>query len=175
MYDLWAGPSFATALTIVKLRGRASAGGPPGARGGLPGPPGGAGGRPREGLPGPQPIMFYFLSGQRSATTLLGVQTALAGPQASLETCGWFLSRNYWKLQVYLRAKLECRVFGAVWPLIWWIWSGFSPPPPGRVRPIFGTIRHEFDVNLPCRGQIRHYFDIHVVNLRFQWFACNLC
>ncbi len=32
---------------------------------------------------------------------------------------------NYWKLTVYLRAKLECRVFGAVWPLLWWIWGRF--------------------------------------------------
>ncbi len=31
--------------------------------------------------------------------------------------------------------------------------------PPGRLPPIFGPIRHEFDVNFHCRGQIRHDFD----------------
>ncbi len=48
-----------------------------------------------------------------------------------------FLRVNYWRLNVYFRAKLECRVFGAVWPLIW---GGFRPQ--GRLRPIFGPIRH---------------------------------
>ncbi len=35
---------------------------------------------------------------------------------------------HYWKLKVYLRAKLEGWVFGAAWPLIWWIWGGFRLP-----------------------------------------------
>ncbi len=34
---------------------------------------------------------------------------------------------NYWYLNIDLRAKLECRILGVVWALIWWIWGGFRP------------------------------------------------
>ncbi len=42
-----------------------------------------------------------------------------AGPESA------YISPARWKLKLYLRAKLECRVFGAVWPLIWLILGGF--------------------------------------------------
>ncbi len=32
------------------------------------------------------------------------------------------------ELNIDLRAKLDCRIFWAVGPLIWWIWGGFRPP-----------------------------------------------
>ncbi len=35
---------------------------------------------------------------------------------------------NYWRLNFYLRAQLECRIFGAVWAWIWLILGGFRPP-----------------------------------------------
>ncbi len=35
---------------------------------------------------------------------------------------------KYWRLNFYLRAKLKCRISGAVWHLVWWIWGGFRPP-----------------------------------------------
>ncbi len=51
---------------------------------------------------------------------------------------------NYWELNIDLRAKLERRVFGSVWLLIWWIWGSFRPP--GSVttdiRPDSTLIRH---------------------------------
>ncbi len=34
---------------------------------------------------------------------------------------------------------------------------GWFQAPPGRRQPIFGPIRHYFDVNLLCRGQIRSW------------------
>ncbi len=42
---------------------------------------------------------------------------------------------------------------------------GLFQAPPGRLRPIFGPIRYEFEVNLHCRGQARHYFDTIVTFL----------
>ena len=45
---------------------------------------------------------------------------------------------------------------------------------PGRLYPIFGPIRHEFDVHLLYRCQIRRYFAVPVVNARFQWFTCKV-
>ncbi len=38
------------------------------------------------------------------------------------------LGVNYWRLNFHVRAKLACRICGAVWLLIWWIWGGFRPP-----------------------------------------------
>jgi hypothetical protein len=35
---------------------------------------------------------------------------------------------KYLKFDFYLRAKLECRVSGTVWLLIWWISGGVRPP-----------------------------------------------
>ncbi len=32
------------------------------------------------------------------------------------------------RLKCYLRAELECRVFGEVWLLIWWMGGGSGPP-----------------------------------------------
>ncbi len=37
------------------------------------------------------------------------------------------LGVNYWKLKFDLRAKLECWIFGAVLPFIWWISGGVGP------------------------------------------------
>ncbi len=38
------------------------------------------------------------------------------------------LGVNYWKLTFYLRLKLEGQIFGAVGPMIWWIWGGVRSP-----------------------------------------------
>ncbi len=40
---------------------------------------------------------------------------------ASNRPRGLLLRVNYGELNVDLWAKLECRIFGAVWPLIWWV------------------------------------------------------
>ena len=69
---------------------------------------------------------------------------------AAVVIISW-LGVNYWKLKFYLRAKLECRVFGAVWPLIWWISGGFRPP-----VAVATVIRA--DSNLICLAAVR--FDI---------------
>ncbi len=37
------------------------------------------------------------------------------------------LIQRPWKLNFDLRAQLECRIFGAAWPSIWWISDGFMP------------------------------------------------
>ncbi len=41
--------------------------------------------------------------------------------------CVYYLGIS-WKLKFYLRDKLECRVFGAVWHLIWGISGGCRLP-----------------------------------------------
>ncbi len=85
------------------------------------------------------------------------------------------LGVNYWKLQFYLRGKLECRVCGAVWPLIWWISSGFRPP--GAVATDIRADSTLMRRNLSCRGQFRHYVGTiwTLPLLRFQRFTCTLC
>ncbi len=69
------------------------------------------------------------------------------------------LGVNYWKLNFGLRAQLEGSEFwgSLAFDLVDLLWF---QAPPWRLRPIFGLFRHQFDVNLLCRGQIRHYFDM---------------
>ncbi len=55
-----------------------------------------------------------------SGVAASGAENSALGPD--------WLGVAHWKLHFYLRAKLECWVFGAVWPLIWWISSGVRPP-----------------------------------------------
>ncbi len=59
-------------------------------------------------------------------------------PAGPTKTClkNQRVGANYWKLNLYLRAKLERLVFGAVWLVIWCTWGSFRPLP-GRLRPIF--------------------------------------
>ncbi len=62
------------------------------------------------------------------------------------------MGANYWKLNFFLRAKLEYRIFGAVWPLIWWIWGGFRLPRGGCAR-----YSGRFDINstVICLAAVR--------------------
>ncbi len=58
------------------------------------------------------------------------------------------LGVNYGRLDVYLRAKLVCRV----WPLIWWISGGFRLPG-GVATDILG--RFDINSNLICLASVR--------------------
>ncbi len=51
-----------------------------------------------------------------------------------------------------LRAYLECRVFGAVRLLIWWISAGFRPPRGGGDR---YSSRFEVHSTLVCLAAVR--------------------
>ena len=74
---------------------------------------------------------------------------------------------NYWKLKLYLRAELECRGFGLVRPLIWWIWVGFRPPAAVAtdMRADSTSIRRCFALPPSYSTLFRHCCDIPVVNL----------
>ncbi len=81
-----------------------------------------------------------------------------------------FLGVSCWRLNVYLRAKLECRVFGTDWLLIWRIWGGIRPSGAGcdRYSCRFDIVRHEFALLRSDSTLFRHGLDAPVVNFRFQ-------
>ncbi len=58
---------------------------------------------------------------------------------------------NYRKLNVYLRAKLECLVSDVAGPLIWWMWGGFRSPRGGCAQysglfVVNSTLRQVLDI-----------------------------
>ena len=61
-------------------------------------------------------------------------------------------------LEAYLRAKLECRIFGAARPLIWWMSGGFRPPGAvaTEIRADWTLIRRELALPRSDSTRFRH-------------------
>ncbi len=76
---------------------------------------------------------------------------------------------------LYFRAKLECMIAGAVWPLIWWISDGFRPPRSvaTEIRTDSTVIRHPPALPRSDSTLFRQECDIPVVNFRIQAFTCK--
>ncbi len=72
------------------------------------------------------------------------------------------LGVNYWKLDFYLRAKLECRVFGALRPLIWWSWGGFSPDLKPRAINGYKSVQSRLNSNLSETNQAYIHIYIYI-------------